>query len=160
ENVAAHILHDDGFVAGSNTCGLCFANGCVWYIKTKRKVLTVLAIDAKLTTCPNFKKLSYKSAAGSIASSPSSNVPIKCPRCPANSPAVWKYNMPAHFQLEHSNAPRAALDAVYNLDDSEKEWMKDLWKKRPTKLKDTTAQKGSGKPLVISEAHRADMVLR
>ena len=47
---------------------------------------------------------SYTVAAESSSSSPCTNVPVQCPLCPRTSPAMWKYFLKTHLEIQHPNA--------------------------------------------------------
>jgi hypothetical protein len=155
-HAGSHILYDSKLPSSSKTCGLCLSNACIWYLKTRKKVDAAPRIDTKKTTCPNYANFSYKCAASSTETSPCSNVPVLCPRCPAGSPAIWSYNMEAHHEGEHPHAPSGTVDQ-YKLTAFETAKMKLLWKKRS--ILPQVRRKNAG-ALIISDAHRACMVLR
>lgn len=58
------------------------------------------------SSCPEFSGISYASALKGSTTTPCTNVPIICELCvqPTNSkliPAVWRYNLAEHVQIEH-----------------------------------------------------------
>jgi hypothetical protein len=54
--------------------------------------------------CPVKVSYSYNTAFQSKESSPCSNVPMLCPLCPKQAPAIWRYNLEQHFIEYHPSA--------------------------------------------------------
>jgi hypothetical protein len=54
--------------------------------------------------CRNLLSFQYSAAAEMTDASPRTNVPIRCPRCSVDDPAVWRYNMEIHFRKQHPDA--------------------------------------------------------
>ncbi|KAJ7884304.1 hypothetical protein B0H14DRAFT_2165096, partial [Mycena olivaceomarginata] len=70
-----------------------------------------LAASAKneiQTKCPYAVKFQYKTANEGAAKGSCRHVPLVCGLCPAAPrkqdwvPAIWRYNMPEHLRLQHS----------------------------------------------------------
>ena len=160
-HATSHILYDDGLSAHATTCGYCLSDLCVWYLKHSKASGMTPRIDLQRTTCPNYArdfKFSYKSSASFNQSSPCSNVPLTCPCCPPNSPAVWKLNMAAHLNECYPSAADTDLQQ-FQITNFERQALKTYWSKR-IKIPQTRKHRTSEPPLVISDAHRAWMALR
>ena len=97
---------------------------------------------------------SYTVAAESSSSSPCSNVPVQCPLCPKISPAVWKYFIKTHFEIQHPNAPMENHSYLWKLSNFEVVEMKRIWEKRKN-VSVRRPKKSNLAPLVISDAHRS-----
>jgi len=92
-------------VGKDNPCGFCGHSGTCTTGIAKRN-----GTDTPSSNCPNFYKFSFKSAAISTASGPSTNRPIACLPCKIRDGALglykdeyifWSYNMPTHLVKEH-----------------------------------------------------------
>jgi hypothetical protein len=102
----------------------------------------------------------YAVAATSTASSPSSNVPIRCPICPTAAPCVWRYNLPYHMRSKHPAISLTRHQSLWQITNAEKSLIKEVWTNRH-RLKKTRKSKGKGPPgLIISEAHSSRLALR
>lgn len=102
-------------------------------------------------------KYSYRVAATSSATSPCSNVPIQCPVCPNNDPAVWRYSLKAHFINKHKTLTATGkYDHLWKLSNFEITEMKKIWAKRASVTAKRT-RKSKLSPLVVSEDHRAQI---
>lgn len=95
----------------------------------------------------------------STTSSPCSNVPIKCPLCSYDAPAVWHYNMKNHFTRAHPSAEPSKYKTLWTLDNFEKEEMKKVWAAR-LKVPVKRNKKPNTPALVISQAHSSRLALR
>ncbi|KAJ7307869.1 hypothetical protein DFH08DRAFT_632851, partial [Mycena albidolilacea] len=103
---AAHILHDPTISHDSEPCGLCLrpAPLCQFTLtKGKgRNSKPKIQMSGKNTSqCRNLLSFQYSAAAEMTDASPRTNVPIRCPRCSVDDPAVWRYNMEIHFRKQH-----------------------------------------------------------
>ena len=103
EHMAAHILHDNLLDSSEELCGLCLrpAPMCQLYLRKPRGTSANVSVDYKRSSCINLIHFNYATASTSSEASPCSNVPISCPLCPAESPAVWTYSLHAHFRGKH-----------------------------------------------------------
>lgn len=106
---AAHILHDPTISHDSEPCGLCLrpAPLCQFTLtKGKgRNSKPKIQMSGKNTSqCRNLLSFQYSAAAEMTDASPRTNVPIRCPRCSVDDPAVWRYNMEIHFRKQHPDA--------------------------------------------------------
>jgi len=104
--------------------------------------------------CPMKLNFSYNVAAESSSSSPCSNVPVQCPLCPRISPAVWKYFLKTHFEIQHPNAPMESHGHLWELSNFEVAEMKGIWEKRKN-VSVRRSKKSNSSPLAISDAHRS-----
>ncbi|TFK58748.1 hypothetical protein BDN72DRAFT_950059 [Pluteus cervinus] len=143
-HMAAHHLYDPRVSRSSQPCGFCLRPG----------------VDHVRSSCPMLSKFSYAAAAKSSATSPSSNVPVKCPECPESAPAVWKYNMFEHIKERHSylDISNPAISTQWEICGSEKLLLKDVWNKRHSHGQ--RKKKEDRAPLVISEAHSTSLTLQ
>lgn len=159
-HVAAHILFDPRVDRSSEPCGLCLSPSPIC-----RYILKGGKIDMNASSgCKNLRKekaFNYKSASSSTKSSPSTNVPLSCPLCPRNNPAIWKYNMLYHFRSKHSRVSFDTYKALWEVQPAEQQLMEQAWdihdvipKTRSLKKKKTRI------PLVISDAHSSKMAFR
>ena len=102
--------------------------------------------------CPNETNFSYSTAMVSSESSPCSNVPLQCPYCPDGSPAVWRYNLQVHFQLQHKGVDATKHEDLWKMTAEEAKVMAEIWKNRKKQPK----RCGKGKQKVtlsVSEEH-------
>ena len=103
---------------------------------------------------------SYRVTAESSASSPCSNIPLQCPICSKTEPAIWKYFMKLHFEEKHKNLrPFTKHEHLWKLTDFELSEMKKIWEKR-SKVTAKRTKRLNIPPLVISDAHRAQIPVR
>ncbi|KAE9386888.1 hypothetical protein BT96DRAFT_773435, partial [Gymnopus androsaceus JB14] len=51
--------------------------------------------------------------------SPCTNHPLTRPLCPADSPAIWKYNLVQHLSLSHHGAMPELYENLYQLNAAE-----------------------------------------
>lgn len=162
EHMGAHIQHDTLLDSSEELCGLCLrpAPMCQLYLRKARGVAGSVSVDHRKSKCINLIHFNYATASTSSESSPCSNVPIVCPLCPRDSPAVWRYSLHAHFRGQHRIQSPADFPIKISLSQSEKDGMRKVWnsrfkvsKPRKTKLKNKPA-------LTISEAHRARLYLQ
>lgn len=83
-------------------CGFCGRDGCTIQLlqhSTKR-------FEVK-SNCMYHYDFNYHAAAKSNATTPTTNVPLFCPLCPAHQtsgirPTFWKYNLDDHLRAEHA----------------------------------------------------------
>ena len=103
EHMAAHILFDPQIKQSDKPCGLCLRpmDVCKLYLKQGKGAGASDQVDFAKSTCVKKVDFSYMTASISTSSSPSSNVPLRCPICPAAEPCVWQYNLPYHMQAKH-----------------------------------------------------------
>ncbi|KAJ7573280.1 hypothetical protein C8J56DRAFT_709556, partial [Mycena floridula] len=87
-------------------CGFCGRSGrpeCAVFMKKKGNSYDVSS------NCLMYQAFSYGAAEKGSRATPSRNVPLICRLCPIPRgrvpvhTAVWRYNMPEHIRLRHSN---------------------------------------------------------
>ncbi|KAL1672353.1 hypothetical protein EV122DRAFT_224846 [Schizophyllum commune] len=158
---ASHILYDKANIdPASEPCGLCLCAHTVCRIYLKRTKATPggLTVDPQRSKCLNPVKFRYKKARESTSKSPCSNVPMRCELCPADAPAVWRYNYSHHLRRAHSTVPREAYESAVKLSEFERTELKRIWDTRKKVPKPRA--KARPAPLVISEAHSSSQALR
>jgi len=164
EHIGAHILFDSSVSEMSEPCGLCLQPSavCQYYMKKGKGALGTPKIDYDRSQgCATKCKFSYAVASRSTSSSPCSNVPLSCPVCPKNSPAVWRYNFGYHAKTSHPglSASDTNYKSIYELAVSEREEMLKIWERREN-VSVKRPRKSNFPPLVISDAHRASIPTR
>ena len=99
EHMAAHILHNKDAQGLANPCGFCLSTGqiCSIYLKKAKGSDRGNTIDMTRSRCPNLCQVRLAIAEKASKNSPCTNIPLFCPLCPVNHPAVWKYNMYNHI---------------------------------------------------------------
>ena len=155
EHIGSHILYDPTIIqAIEPLCGLylCPSQLC---LKKGRGANGNLRIDQRTSKgCLIKMNYSYSIAAESTASSPCSNVPIRCLICPQTDPTIWKYFIKVHFKEKHKTFDLTKYKHLWKLSNFKRSEMKKIWAKQgkiPTKC----TKKSKIPPLVISESHHA-----
>jgi len=162
EHIGAHILYDPSVNRLSEPCGLCLrpAPLCRIVLKKAKGQSGNLSIDMEASSCVNLVKFSIAIATACSDASPCTNHPLVCPYCDDSElgQVVWSYNFRQHLLHKH---PRISLDDqgdILRLTNLEKKGMKRIWKSRKKQWK--VCQKAQRAPLVISETHCSQLVLR
>jgi hypothetical protein len=151
EHIGCHILFDPTVDRNAEICGFCLhASTCAFFLRKGKGSSSGPQVDLARSHCPNLVKFAYQSASTSSANAPCSNVPLICAICPSSSPAVWRYNMKAHFKTHHTAIQWAAYEPQYIVSDSEKAAMQALWQKKPRTRRKSHKHQAA---LVISEIH-------
>ncbi|EJD45112.1 hypothetical protein AURDEDRAFT_165985 [Auricularia subglabra TFB-10046 SS5] len=158
EHMAGHILFDRSLDRSLDLCGFCLspAPQCLFYLKKGKGADSGMQVDFrqnKSRGCQRAVPFKYGFASKSTASSPCSNVPIVCPRCPPGQPAIWWYNFVAHFRRVHPSANPNDYSELYELSASETEGMRKLWDARSAPRR--ASRKTMQSELKISDDHRA-----
>ncbi|KAG6815696.1 hypothetical protein H0H93_009164, partial [Arthromyces matolae] len=88
---------------GQDPCGWCGLEGCWTRLSTKKRGGIQIS-----SNCPyHHAKLVYNDARQFIPREPCTNVPVRCPLCPADGtgerPTVWKYNAMGHIEAFHAD---------------------------------------------------------
>lgn len=158
EHCGAHLLYDPSINRQHETCGLCMrpAPMCVFYLK---KSNGKLQIDWVKSSCMHKISFQYSVAAASTAASPCSNVPIVCPICGLKRPAVWKYELEAHFRDFHRLSDPRSFPQRVEITEDEKMRLKEIWDARQNYPQRRNMKKKRN-PLEISEAHSSRLALR
>lgn len=148
--MGAHILFDPKIDRASQPCGLCLrpAPTCTLYLK-KTKSSNTRQIDETQSVCSDLLPYNYGTANTSAKWSPSSNVPVQCPFCPA--PAIWRYNFEYHIKERYQGASPSDYKDQWQLSETWVSWLKEVWKRRHGVPK--TQGKKATTDLHISEAH-------
>ena len=163
EHVGAHILYDASVDRHSEPCGLCLRPVplCKIVLKRTKGHMGNLAIDMKASSCPNLVKFSLAIAGECSSSSPCTNRPIICPHChdfESRSPVIWSYNFRFHLLHKHPRVSFEDHTDILTLTKLEKDGMKRVWEHHLKQRK--VHRKSQHAPLVISETHRARLVLK
>lgn len=83
-------------------------------------------------------------------------VPIICPVCGDQEPAVWKYNLQYHLTTAHPTINHAPYVELYTLSPLETTEMKKLWDKG-LQVPSKRPKKSKLSALIVSEAHRSQI---
>jgi len=161
EHMGAHILYDITLSHSQEVCGLCLQPSpmCMLFLKSRHGASASCSMDIHKSTCANLIHFNYASAAHSSESSPCSNVPIPCPLCPKQSPAVWTYCLHMHFHERHKLASHTQYPINVQLPESEKEGMKKIWDTCFNAWKPHNLTNKKAPALVLSEAHHSQLAL-
>ena len=160
EHMGSHILHDPKLNRTEERCGLCLrpAAMCPIYVTKGCGAQGRCKVDITKSKCPNLVRFNYKNASESSEKSPCSNVPVNCPFCPLGSPAIWTYNLEAHFRGHHHLTSCAQFPMPIEQSQSEKDGMKRIWKSRLKYCKSYYSRNMRRAPqLAVSEAHRSGL---
>ena len=162
EHMAAHIHFDPGIDSTKEPCGFCLRPSplCVFYLKKGKGADASQQLDYARSTCANMTTFSYSVAALSSASSPCSNVPIRCSWCSDSAAAVWRYNMPHHVKAKHPYVSLQDHGDVWKIGNSEKHELRRVWDNRHKVKKSRKKNKASMTLLNISDAHSSHLALR
>ncbi len=161
EHMGAHILCDKNIDRSLEPCGLCLRPSpvCSFYLERSSGTVSDMRVDQKKSVCINKVSFRYKVTATSPGTSLCSNIPVICPECPPNAPAVWKYNMSSHMERKHPHIPQNALREEWAISDHEMDVMKQIWSDRHKKKKKKNKKKQGKQGLHISEAHKSALAL-
>jgi hypothetical protein len=163
EHMAAHILFDANIKRSDEPCGLCLRPSphCAFYLKRGKGAGTSEQVDFEKSKCTNKMHFSYSVASLSTPSSPSSNVPLRCPICPASEPCVWRYNLAHHMRAKHPAIISLALhEPLWQLTRTETHLIKEIWHNRHKLKKTRRSKNDKSVSLVVSEAHSSRLALR
>lgn len=162
EHMSAHILFDSHIKRCDKPCGLCLrpAPLCKFYLKQGKGAGTSDQVDFAKSTCVQKVNFSYSVASVSTLSSPSSNVPLRCPICPAAEPCIWRYNILHHMRSKHPTIPLTPHEPCWQISNAEKHMLKEIWDNRHKQKKPRKSKKNTSSSLVISEAHSSRLTLR
>ncbi|EIW76991.1 hypothetical protein CONPUDRAFT_62693 [Coniophora puteana RWD-64-598 SS2] len=161
-HVGAHVLFDTRVDHDLEPCGLCLRSRtvCQIYLKANRGQDRNPSVDRARSTCNNQVKFSYAVAQKfRPTTAPCTNVPVHCPACGHDKPAVWTYNFDYHLKKSHSQSVYQKHSGKYTISDREWKIMKNMWDNRRV-VATTLSSKGKNVPAVISESHSARMVNR
>ncbi|KAK0452005.1 uncharacterized protein EV420DRAFT_1274042, partial [Desarmillaria tabescens] len=164
-HIGAHILNESD-LPSTEPCGLCGSPSpsCQYYLTRSTKGSTRTKIDYHTSRgCRNLAvRFNYSVAKVSKESAPCSNVPIRCPICPPNAFAIWKYNAKYHFINQHPTVQLDRYKDLWNITESEMKAMKEVWKNRTQipKTRGPKKKKGGLGTLVMSKTHTISLVQR
>ncbi len=165
-HIGAHILNDS-VLTSTEPCGLCGSPSpnCQYYLTKGKGSAGQMKIDYRASrACPNLAvTFNYGVAKTSKKTAPCSNVPIRCPICPQNAPAIWKYTAKYHFINLHPAAQLERYKDLWKISKSEMKAMKEVWKNRKQIPKTRGPNKKKGielGALVISDAHTTPLARR
>ncbi|KAJ6604069.1 hypothetical protein B0H10DRAFT_1821589 [Mycena sp. CBHHK59/15] len=159
-HMGIHILYDSTIHASNQPCGFCCRPFPMCHFVLKRTAEGLAVNVAASHGCMNFvKRFNYNVAATSSVNSPCSNVPMCCPECDTTAPAVWRYNLKYHLGHSHPRIPVAKHKDLWELSESEKVAMQNIWKKLKEPSKKATRKKKPQTTLKISAAHSSRRAL-
>lgn len=165
-HMGAHILKNS-VSPSTEPCGLCLAPSplCQFYLTKGRGAQGQTKIDYTTSRgCVNLGvTFKYAVAAAPTKTAPCSNVPLRCPLCPPNHPAIWKYTARYHFLNRHPAADLNQWKHLWQISSAEKAAMDVVWDERrkvPTSRGKNKRKKDDLGPLVISEAHSSRLARR
>ena len=161
-HMAAHILFDSSIKQSDEPCGLCLRPSplCKFYLKKTKGAGASEQVDFAKSSCANKVHFSYAVASSSTSSSPSSNVPLRCPICPVAEPCVWRYNLVHHMRAKHPTISLNPYAPLWELTNAEKRLLKEVWENRHKEKKTRKSRKNQSSTLIISEAHSSRLTLR
>ena len=130
EHLSAHLLFDIK-LQNSQPCCFCLQPSpmCSIYLKNGCGQKGMISIDKTCShgCCNLLTSFNYNRAAESTVKAPCSNVPIICPCCSSDQPAIWWYNFEAHFKTHHANDDFKQFSNLYSIMPKEKAAMHELW---------------------------------
>jgi hypothetical protein len=161
EHMAAHILFDPSIDNSTEPCGLCLRPSplCVYHLKRGKGFGASEQVDYAKSTCVRKIPFAYAVAAISTASSPSSNVPIRCPICPTAAPCVWHYNLSRHMRSKHPAISLTPHESLWQIKNVERSQLKEIWTNRHKQKKKRKSKTTGELGLIISEAHSSCLAL-
>ncbi|KAH9048208.1 hypothetical protein EDB84DRAFT_1262640 [Lactarius hengduanensis] len=162
EHMGAHILHNGMLDSSEELCGLCLrpAQMCQFYLRKARGTAGSVLVDRKKSKCVNMTQFNYATASTSSEASPCLNVPMVCPHCPDDSPAVWKYSLHTHFRERHRIQSPEVFPITVCLSQSEKDGMRKIWNSQDKPQRHRKIKPKNKPSLAISEAHRTRLYLQ
>ncbi|KAJ7822071.1 hypothetical protein B0H14DRAFT_3732640 [Mycena olivaceomarginata] len=122
-HIGAHILHDPTVDSSTQPCGLCLRPWpmCQFFLKKSSSAANTLTLNMAISRgCPNLVYFSYGTTLISKDSSPSSNVPLKCPLCGPKEPAIWRYFFKQHLIQHHPDVGLVKYSHLWELSEAEK----------------------------------------
>ncbi|PBK91771.1 hypothetical protein ARMGADRAFT_931685 [Armillaria gallica] len=158
-HMGMHILKSSVSPA-TEPCGLCLVPSplCQFYLTKGKGAQGQMKIDYSSSRgCSNLGvTFKYSVAAASTKTAPCSNVPLRCPLCPSNHPAIWKYMARHHFLNWHPAADLNQWKYLWQISSAEKAAMDKMWDERRKVLMPwgkNKCKKDDLGALIISEAH-------
>lgn len=160
EHIGAHILFDPSIQREDEPCGFCLRPSSLCRIFLTKKAGKLKIDQHSSEGCSNMQSIRYSTAATSKPTAPCSNIPIPCPLCPKNMPAVWRYNIRAHITSKHEGALLAKYEYLWTLERLETLEMARFWKERHDGVVRRTVKATKKVPIVISDAHTTTISLQ
>ena len=162
EHMAAHVLFDTNIKRIDEPCGLCLRPSphCVFYLKRGKGAGTSDQVDFTKSKCTNKVHFSYAIASLSTPSSPCSNVPLRCPICPASEPCVWRYNLLYHMRAKHPAISLTLYESLWQITGTETYLIKETWLNRHKQKKTRKSRNDKTSSLIVSEVHSSRLALR
>jgi len=162
EHMGAHILFDANIKQSDEPCRLCLRPSphCTFYLKKGKGIGTSNQVDFTKSKCANQMHFSYSVASSSSLSSPCSNVPLRCPICPASEPCMWRYNFPYHMHTKHPAISVMLHEPLWRITSTETYLIKETWLNRHRQKKMHKARNDKLVSLIVSEAHSSRLALR
>lgn len=156
EHMGSHLLNDQQLKSSQvPLCGLCLRPSplCQYFLKKGKGANANPKVDEKKSKGCSLKvNFTYGTAMKSTKNSPCSNVPLVCPLCPSDSPAIWRYSMKRHMKVSHNKDLVDKYRALWEISKFEELAMEKKYLAR-RKLGVVTGKKIQ--PLEISETHRS-----
>ncbi|KAF6759684.1 hypothetical protein DFP72DRAFT_806227, partial [Ephemerocybe angulata] len=156
EHMGADILLDSKVDRSTEPCGMCGlpAQQCRYVVVKERGSKASNHVDWKRTVgCARPVNFSCKRALEYSDSSPCTNVPLVCPLCTTDDPAVWRYNLRNHLEQKHSTEAVIRYASLWTLSEDEVAGMKRIWRDR--RRSKATYTKKAPVLLTVSDAHRS-----
>jgi hypothetical protein len=148
-------------------CGmcLCYAPTYEWFLRRSKSSKSGFTVDLERTTCPAKLRFQHHQASTFKQSAPCTNVPLNCLLCSKinpESPAIWKYNLQAHFQSHHASINLALYAHYWDIGPSETNLLRAIYQARMTipKHRKTKQNSTNGDSMQISEARSTRWALR
>ncbi|KAF6750835.1 hypothetical protein DFP72DRAFT_817188, partial [Ephemerocybe angulata] len=129
EHVGAHILFDSTVSRTDEPCGLCSlpAKQCRYIVVKGQGSKVSKHVNWKRTTgCARPVNFSYKRTLEYSDNSPCTNVPLVCPLCEADEPAIWCYNFRFHLEQKHLSEAVARYKSQWDLSSDEMAGMQQI----------------------------------
>ncbi|KAK0436202.1 hypothetical protein EV421DRAFT_1716061, partial [Armillaria borealis] len=164
EHIGAHILNKS-VLPSTEPCGLCGlpSSSCQFYLTKGKGSGGQMKTDYRASRgCPNLGvRFKYGIAKISRKTAPCSNVPFRCPICPENAPAIWKYMAKYHFMNHHPATKLDRYAALWTITNGELKAMNKVWKNRKKVMRTRGPNKRKKSVLgvlVISDVHTTAIV--
>ncbi|KAF6746419.1 hypothetical protein DFP72DRAFT_1076427 [Ephemerocybe angulata] len=157
QHMASHILKDPKLKRSDELCGLCLRPFplCEYYLKKGKGADASLTIDRTRSKCKYAIRFNPNTAGKTSITSPCSNSPLVCPLCPKKSPAVWKYNLHAHFARAHPmQVKNATFMDLWSISKTEVYEMEKVWKARKS-IPARRANPSGLATIAVSEMHKS-----
>lgn len=155
EHMALHILSEPGLTSSLPICSLCLQPPllCQYFLKKGKGAKANLKVDdVRSKGCRLKVNFTYGTAMKYTKSLPCTNVPVICPICPADEPAIWRYFLKGHMYSKHKKELADKHCKLWYISKVESNAIKKKYSQRAS-LGVVTEPKSV--PLKVSEAHRS-----